>query len=544
MDMPPVRQARALIAPLSGRVDEVMSGARVLLGAGLVTPVRPDRLLRMGLAAARYGLTVPAGYAVAAARAPDAVALVDDDGSMTFAEVSATADAVAGALAQQGLVPGDAVGLLARNGRGFVLGLLAACMAGCDVVYLNTGFSGPQLAGVYEREAVRLVLADPDLADAARHSEPELGVVELTDLPALAARGHRGPRRPGRASRHVLMTSGTTGAPKGAARSAAGLEVPIAVLDRIPLKRRGTTVITSPMFHAWGFVHLCLAMLLQSTVVLSSTFDAEQTLRLAADHRADAISAVPVILKRLCEVDQQVVDTLDLSALRVIAVSGSALPTELGLTAMDRFGEVVYDFYGSTEIGYAAIATPADLRAAPGTVGRPPRGAHVLLLDDDGEPADRGAVGTIWVGSSLTFDGYTSGEDKDRRADLVCSGDLGRFDEAGRLFVVGRADDMLITGGQNVYPDEIEEVLLDHPDVADVAVIGVPDEEYGARLEAFVVPREGRPVDADALVEHVRGQLARFKVPRTVYQIDELPRNATGKVLRKDLVERAQGEAD
>lgn len=544
MNVPSLGRTRALLRPLSGSVDEVVSGARVLLGAGLVTPVRPDRLLRMGVAAARYGLTVPAGYGAAAARDPHALALVDDAGSMTFAELDATADLVAGALTHRGLIPGDAVGLLARNGRGFVLGMLTACKAGCDVVYLNTGFSGPQLAGVYSRERVRLVLADPELADAARHEAPELGVVELTDLPALAAEGRRAPLRPGRASRHVLMTSGTTGAPKGAARSAAGLEVPIAVLDRIPLRRRGTTVITSPMFHAWGFVHLCLAMLLQSTVVLSSRFDAEQTLRLAAEHRADALSAVPVIVKRLCEVDQQVVDTLDLSALRVIAVSGSALPTELGLTAMDRFGEVVYDFYGSTEIGYAAIATPADLRAAPGTVGRPPRGASVLLLDDDGDPVADGEVGTIWVGSSLTFEGYTSGDDKDRRADLVCSGDLGRFDDDGRLFVVGRADDMLITGGENVYPDEIEEVLLNHPDVADVAVVGVPDPEYGARLEAFVVPRTGRPVDPDALAEHVRSRLARFKVPRAVHEIDELPRNATGKVLRKELVARSQEQTN
>ena len=537
----PVMKPSSAASGVRDRTAAALGSARVLAGTGLLSPVRPDRLIGMGRAALRYGLTVPAGYAAAAARDPHVPAVVDDDGVVTFAELHRSTDALAGALRAHGLAPGDAVGLLARNGRGFVEGMLAASKAGLDVVYLNTSFAPAQLADVVARERVRLVLVDDDLADAAETAGAPLGTLRTSEFAALVDQGHQPPRRPGHASRHVLLTSGTTGSPRGAARSAAGLEVPVAVFSRIPLRRREATVVTCPLFHAWGFAHLGLAMLLGSTLVLSRRFDAELVLAQVAEQRATAVVAVPVLLARLLDVDADVRAGYDLSTLRVVALSGSALPPSLATRALDAFGEVVYDLYGSTEVGYAAIATPADLRAAPGTVGTAPFGVTVEILGADDAPVADGETGRIFVGSGLAFAGYTSGEDKARVRGLVSSGDTGRRDAQGRLFVAGRDDDMVITGGENVFPGEIEDALRSHPDVADVCVAGVPDEAYGARLVAWVVPRDGASPSQQVLADHVGSRLARFKVPREVHLVAELPRNATGKVLRRELIASRDG---
>jgi fatty-acyl-CoA synthase len=216
-------------------------------------------------------------------------------------------------------------------------------------------------------------------------------------------------------------------------------------------------------------------------------------------------------------------------------VSGSALPVEVARRFTEEFGDVIYNMYGSTEVAYATVATPEDLRAAPGTVGRPLRGAVVRLVDENGNAVGPGDVGRIFVGNPMTFQGYTSGGDKDRVDGLVATGDVGRFDDDGRLTVEGRDDDMIVSGGENVFPGQVEELLLARAEVADVAVVGVPDEKFGARLVAHVVAASGQDVDVDELRGHVRERLGRIYVPREVVLHDELPRNATGKVVKREL---------
>ena len=512
-------------------------GAGVLLRSGLVRPVRPDRLLGMGRAVLKYGVTPATGYAAAAARSPHRLAVVDDQGSLTFREVDRRTDRIAGELRQLGVGDGDAVGLLARNGRGFVEAVVALAKCGADVLYLNTGSSAGQLRQVLDREKAVAVVHDEELAELVGEAGEGRTSVTTERLGGLATEpGPGAPGRPKNASRQVIMTSGTTGAPRGAARSKAGPEDAVAALSRIPLRAQETTVIAAPVFHAWGLGHLSLAMVLGSTVVLQRRFDPDAVLRAVEQHRATALVVVPVMLVKLVEAMEQ--GSYDTSSLRVIASSGSSLPGGLATKVLETFGPVLYNLYGSTEVAYAAVATPEDLQADPGTAGKAPHGVTLRVVDDQGRDCPPGTPGRIFVGSGLAFSGYTDGSDKDRLGTLVATGDVGQLDEDGRLTVLGRDDDMVVIGGENVYPSQVEEVLHAHPSVDDVAVVDVPDDQWGARLVAHVVAKPGQTVDEKELQALVKEQLARFAVPREVKVVDELPRNTTGKVLKRELRER------
>jgi fatty-acyl-CoA synthase len=502
-----------------------LTGARILAKAGLIRPGRPDRLLGMVLSAMRWGLTPAAAYAAAAARDPHGIALVDDLGALTFREVEQRSDRVAGELRARGLQVGDPVGLLARNGRGFVEALVAISKCGGDVLLLNTGSAAAQVEGVLEREQAAAVIHDEGLGALV----PAVGLRMTTEeLDHVARNGSRpAPPRSGRQSRLVILTSGTTGAPRGAARSTGTVDDIVAFLSAIPLHAKETTVIAAPTFHAWGLSHLTLAVLLGSTVVLQRKFDPAAVLAAVEEHRATALVVVPVMLDKMLGVSS----TADTSSLRVIASSGSALPGELAAKVLERFGPVLYNLYGSTEAAYAAVATPEDLAADPRTAGRPPYGVTLRVVDEAGDDVPVGTAGRIFVGSGLAFAGYTDGSDKERLEGLVATGDLGVIDESGRLTVLGRDDDMVVIGGENVYPNQVEDVLLSHPGVVEAAVTAEEDPSFGVRLVAHVVGTAGT-AELQALV---RDRLARFAVPREVRYLDALPRNTTGKVVKREL---------
>jgi acyl-CoA synthetase (AMP-forming)/AMP-acid ligase II len=220
---------------------------------------------------------------------------------------------------------------------------------------------------------------------------------------------------------------------------------------------------------------------------------------------------------------------------RVVPVSGSALPAAVSERWMDLFGENLYNLYGSTEVAWATIATPADLRAAPGTAGKPPRGTVVRLYDEDRREVAPGRTGRIFVGNELAFEGYTGGGNKDAIGGLLSSGDVGHLDDGGRLFIDGRDDDMIVSGGENVFPGEVEDLLAGHDAIAEAAVFGVEDEEFGQRLKAVVVLRDGHDLDAGGIKRFVKENLAGYKVPRDVDFVAELPRTSTGKVLKREL---------
>jgi acyl-CoA synthetase (AMP-forming)/AMP-acid ligase II len=210
---------------------------------------------------------------------------------------------------------------------------------------------------------------------------------------------------------------------------------------------------------------------------------------------------------------------------------------------MDEFGDIIYNNYNATEAGMIATATPVDLRAAPDTAGKPAIGTEIRILNEDFREMPTGEVGQIFVRNSNRFDGYTTGAGKDFHDGFMASGDVGRLDEAGRLYVVGRDDEMIVSGGENVYPIEVEKTLAAHPDVAEATVLGVDDEQYGQRLAAFVVLAQGASLTTDDLKQHVRHNLANYKVPREIVVLDELPRSSTGKISRRDLLGRLSGQA-
>jgi acyl-CoA synthetase (AMP-forming)/AMP-acid ligase II len=330
----------------------------------------------------------------------------------------------------------------------------------------------------------------------------------------------------------VVLTSGTTGTPKGAQRrTPSGFSPLVSIIDRIPLHARDRMMIAAPLFHTWGYGALQVAFAMRATVVLHRRFAPAATLHALGQYRCAALFAVPVMLQRLLEVPPPAARP----PLRVVAVSGSALPGGLATRFMDVYGEVLYNLYGSTEASWASIATPADLRRAPTTAGRPPHGTQVEILDTNGDPVPPGRPGRIFVGNEMLFEGYTSGASRESRDGLLATGDLGHIDADGLLFVDGREDDMIISGGENVYPSEVEDLLAGLPQVREVAVIGVPDVQFGERLAAYLALHPGETLDPEAVREYVRRYRARFSVPRDVVFVPSLPRNATGKVVTRDL---------
>ena len=341
----------------------------------------------------------------------------------------------------------------------------------------------------------------------------------------------------------ILLTSGTTGSPKGAKQSGggAGIGTLKAILDRTPWRAEETIVIVAPMFHAWGFSQLIFAASMACTVVTRRKFDPEATLDLVDRHQATGLAVVPVMFDRIMDLPAEVRNRYSARSLRFAAASGSRMRPDVVTAFMDQFGDVIYNNYNATEAGMIATATPQDLRAAPDTAGRPAGGTEIRILDPEFNEMPTGEVGGIYVRNDTQFDGYTSGATKDFHAGFMSSGDVGYLDEAGRLFVVGRDDEMIVSGGENVYPIEVEKTLAAHPEVAEAAVIGVDDEQYGQRLAAFVVLEPGGSATPDALKQHVRDNLANYKVPREVSVLDELPRGSTGKVLRNELKAKVTG---
>jgi fatty-acyl-CoA synthase len=456
-----------------------------------------------------------------------------------------------------GIGAGDPVALLARNSAMFIVAQVAISKLGADVLYVNTGFAGPQLADVLKSENAAAIIADDEFAAVVEEHGRDLprltAWVEKGDAPkgsiaALikAAEGSATPTLPppGTEGRHVVLTSGTTGRPKGASRgSPGGLAAAISglsFLDAIPYRSKGITVLAAPAFHAWGLGNLMIGMMLQSTFVMTRRFDPAITLELVEAHKADTLAAVPVMCQRMLEVKAQP----DTSSLDIVALSGSALAPTLATKFMDRFGDVLYSLYGSTEVAYVSVAGPKDLRAAPNTAGRVLRGVTVRLVDENDEDVPQGEVGRIFAGSGMSFEGYTSGEDKTRLGKLASIGDVGRIGDDGRLYVEGRDDDMIVSGGENVFPAEVEETLHQHKDVADAAVIGVADEKFGQALMAHVVLRDGADASAEELRKHIKAHLANYKVPREIVFHEELPRNETGKVLKRKLAEDQDQDQD
>jgi acyl-CoA synthetase (AMP-forming)/AMP-acid ligase II len=542
------------ISRLAGRipgnpVGRVADGAfllRVLTSAGVIAPVRPDQAGRMLLTYARWGNNPATASTLSAIRHPSERFITDELGDITFAEAESRANSLARALSERGVREGDGIALMARNHRGFVDATLASAKLGCNTLFLNTMFSGPQLSDVIESEGPGTLIYDQEfsgLLEAVGHGvqrfvawrdDDQAGDDSIGRLIESTPDNPVDP--PDETPGFVILTSGTTGTPKGAQRKPpSGLAPLAAVIDAIPYRARERMMIAAPLFHSWGFLHLIIGLTLSNSLFLRRKFDPERTLAAVEESEAQVLAVVPVMLQRILGLSDETLGRYSLPSLRITAVSGSALPGELAIEWMDRFGETIYNLYGSTEVAYGSIASPEDLRRAPRTAGRPPHGTTVRIVDESGEEVAPGETGRIFVGNEMAFEGYTGGGGKEALEELFSSGDVGHFDDDGLLFIDGRDDEMIVSGGENVFPREVEDLLAGHEAVSEAAVIGVDDEEFGQRLKAFVVLVESAELNEHDAKAYVKSNLAGYKVPREIVFCGSLPRNATGKVLKREL---------
>ncbi|KZS84546.1 long-chain-fatty-acid--CoA ligase FadD2 [Mycobacterium persicum] len=489
-----------------------------------------------------------------ARRHPDRAACIDEEGEFTYKQLDEAAHAVANALLAKGVRAGDGVALLARNHRWFLIANYGAARVGARIILLNSEFSGPQIKEVSEREGAKLIIYDDEYTKAVSKAEPPLGKLRAlgtnpdkdepsgsTDetLADLIARSSTAPApKAGKHASIIILTSGTTGTPKGANRSTPPTLAPVGgILSHVPFKANEVTSLPAPMFHALGYLHATIAMFLGSTLVLRRKFKPPLVLEDIEKHKVTAMVVVPVMLSRILDAVEKMHNKPDLSSLKIVFVSGSQLGAELASRALKDLGPVIYNMYGSTEIAFATIAGPKDLERNPATVGPVVKGVKVKILDENGNELPQGEVGRIFVGNAFPFEGYTGGGHKQIIDGLMSSGDVGYFDEHNLLYVSGRDDEMIVSGGENVFPAEVEDLISGHPDVVEATAIGVEDKEWGARLRAFVVKKPDAEVDEDTIKHYVRDHLARYKVPREVIFLDELPRNPTGKILKRELRE-------
>ncbi len=531
------------------RAGQAINVPLTIARRGLLWPWRPLRATRQLTALIHWGTTLAGGLVSAAARDPERIALVDEHGELTYAELHDRTDRLAAALIPDRHGRRRRVGVLCRNHRGLVESLIACSKRGAEVVLLNTGLGAGQLNSVMRELWADIIIADEEFADLlplggpqftrvtawsdGRPAGPTLDeLIERTPAPHLEP-----PRTQGRI---VFLSSGTSGRPKGARRPPRPGFVPLAaMLSRTPLRVGDRMLIEAPLFHAWGYSSFQLALAMRATVVVGRRFEPELTLRTIQERSCTTLITVPIALQRILALPAQARAAYDTSSLRVTAVSGSRLPGDLAHAFMDAFPVELCNVYGSTEAGWVSIATAAELRAHPDTAGRPPTGAEVAILDAEGRRVPRGVTGRVFAANGMHFEGYTGGVPLEMRDGMLFMGDAGHFDEDGLLYIDGRADEMIVSGGENVFPGAAEDVISRLPQVREVAVTSVPDPEYGERLAAYIVTAPGERLDADTVRGHVRDELARYAVPRDVHFRTQLPRNAMGKVVPHQLVRDA-----
>ncbi|MEU4344850.1 acyl-CoA synthetase [Nocardia sp. NPDC023852] len=544
----------SLLPAFSGtarKAGDLARGVNVMVKRRLFNPLRPDHAVRSAFNVLKFGPF--AGVVMHGAQTrPSAGAIVDERGELTFRQLDEQSNALARGLADHGLEPGDVIAVLARDHRGMVLSLAATGKLGVRTVLMNTGFAKPQFADVAGREHVKAVLHDSEFldlmsaipADIPRvltwvdekdNADPSIPTIESL----VAGRSTASLPPPSKPGGMVVLTSGTTGIPKGAPRDRVSPFASAQFVDRVPLPNNGTMLMAAPIFHGTGLSQFALGLALGNRVVFQQRrFDPEKTLANITTYRADSLVLVPTMLQRILDLGDEVLAKYDPSTIKVIFAAGSAIAPDVVTRTLDYFNDSLYNLYGSTECAVMTVATPEDLRKAPTTAGRAPVGIRIVLLDENRKPiTEPNITGSIFVNNGFAFNGYTDGRTKETVNGMMSSGDVGHFDADGLLFIDGRDDDMIVSGGENVFPLEVENLIAGRDDIFEAAVVGVDDRAFGKRLRAFVVPGPDSARDPQEIKDYVKANLARYKVPREVIFLDELPRNATGKLLRKPLIE-------
>jgi fatty-acyl-CoA synthase len=499
-------------------------------------------------------------YRINARNTPAKAALIWRERETTWAEMDDRIDRLASSLVRRGIGKGKSLVLMMHNRQELVELGVAAARAGAAAVTISWRSTPQELVYLATHSGARGLAIQAELLptlEAARADLPEellrnvfvaggeapAGTTSLETLLEQRADRMDAASATDDDAAVVIYTSGTTGKPKGAVRKFPKdtMQAAFRFINETPMRVDDVHLVTCPLYHSTAFGFLTLSHMIGATGVIMDAFDAEQFLRLVDRYGVTTAAVVPTMLQRILDLPEETRKKYDTRTLRAVFSGGAPLPAPVATDFMDRFGDIVFNFYGATETGLVTLAKPADLRAAPGTIGKAVPGNEIRLIGEDRRDVKDGDVGELFVKNKLLVAGYHKDEAATRDSMLdgfFSVGDLARKDRDGRYFIEGRKRDMVISGGVNVYPVEIEGVLEHHPDVAEAAVVGVPDREWGERVRAFVVRKPGSTVDEGELKVYVRERLAGPKVPRDFVLLDALPRNPTGKVLKRDLRER------
>ncbi|WP_018179191.1 AMP-binding protein [Jongsikchunia kroppenstedtii] len=543
-------------AAVRGSRRQWIAAAVALAKSGTLTPPGPRAARDIVRARKVFGASPATLFAISAARYPDRVALIDEAGSITYRDLLAASMAMAADLRRDALGDnGGSVGILCRNHRGFVIGLAAAAQTNSNMVPINTELPSHQLAALLQRHRFDALVHDTEFA-APLTAAGWAGHSIIVDAPgheqsSQRTRFHdRGPATaPAGGGPHLtLLTSGTTGLAKGVPRQvspAAIAKLAATGLAHAGLGNGEVVYVAPPFFHGFGLLSVLGTVTVGGTIVCRRRFDAEAALDDMARHRTTMLHAVPAMLQRIVNVPD-VRSRAQSIPLRTTLTGAAPITTATVVAFQQAFGNILVNGYGSTEAGVVSIASANDLAHAPGTAGRPALGVSIRILDDAGTIVDTGVIGRIMVRGPLDYEGYTPDSANPTQSKTVLdghvdTGDRGHIDADGLLFIDGRSDDMIVSGGENVFPGEIEDALASHPAVADAVVIGVPDTEFGQVLNAFIVVRDGQDVPADELKSYLRERVERYKIPKRFITLDEIPRNASGKVLRSQLSDATNG---
>ncbi|CRK52188.1 Fatty-acid-CoA ligase FadD [Rhodococcus sp. RD6.2] len=523
--------------------------------SGMFTPLGPRKLVSLARSLVRFGPTPAMLIAASAIRYPERVAVIDETGQMTYRQLQQRAGSIAAALFALAPAKPRSVGIVCRNHRGFVEAMSAGAQLGAELVFINTELPSQQLQAILHRHTPDVLIYDEEYADAVGDAqfaglrvlaerEPGADASPMLTLDDLAGQRHPAPPRVRRAVKITLLTSGTTGLAKGVPRAVKPRALALLTVTAMAIVRLRSTdrvLVAPPFFHGFGLLALLGPLALGGTIVCRSRFDSQATLDDITRHRITVVMAVPVMLQRLLSLPDLEQTASTRSALRVIVTGAAPITAATVSGIIDAFGPILVSGYGSTEAGLVTVATPADLVAAPNTAGRTALGVSVRILRTDRSEAKAGETGMIFVRSGLEYTGYTPDATATASAKEVVdghvnTGDMGHFDTQQRLFIDGRSDDMIVSGGENVFPGEVEDRLVAHPGIADAVVIGIPDAEFGQVLHAFIVFAPGAVVLPDEeLKAHLRAGFERYKVPKRFVVLDEILRNASGKVLRTEL---------
>jgi fatty-acyl-CoA synthase len=553
-----VEQAREVSSRVGGVPNRVRIAIRLAKTSGFLWDVRPEGAIELVRALATGAQNPAALYKIHAKNSPNKPAIVWRDQTLTFADMNSRIDRLAAGLAARGMKRGSSIVLMMRNRPELIELGAAAARLGAAAVTVSWRSTAKELVYLASHCGATAMAFEHDLWPVAGDAKKELsqipssnyfavgGSVEgttsverLLDTPDAFVQ-EKGAEEDASV---VIYTSGTTGKPKGAVRKFPREALPafMRFIAETPMRVDDVHLVTCPLYHSTAFGFLSLSHLLGTTVVIMDEFKPESFLRMIEDHEVTTTAVVPTMLHRVLALGQQAIDAYDTRSLRVIFSGGAPLPGPLAIQTMDQFGDILWNFYGATETGLVTLAGPSDLRAAPGTIGRAVPGNDIRLITDKGTIAPDGEVGELFVMNEFLVAGYhkdLAATSESMKDGFFSVGDLARRDRDGRFFIEGRKRDMVISGGVNVYPAEVEGVLEEHPEIAECAVIGVPDPEWGERVRAFIVRKPDSSLDDGTLKLWLRERLAGPKVPRDIVFLDALPRNPTGKVLKRELRNR------